>query len=213
MEYMTAVCTKKKRCLPGLGLRRVRCDTCGQGPRDSCINISTRFAPKENTLPDNTMQTLHEATLAVAKRDGGAMILSPQGAVLAEGNKPDDIAVADLNPFGRREGGDALNAQVDMRARLFRERNPAAYGLLTDPNPPALKKVPATITVDQAVRLWEKLLATGQDRFQKAEDLLKAGKTQEAIQSFEKLRTDFRGTWVDRSARKQLAALRSQGLR
>ena len=33
-----------------------------------------------------------------------------------------------------------------MRARLFRERNPAAFGILTDPNPPVLAKVPATIT-------------------------------------------------------------------
>ena len=84
--------------------------------------------------------------LAVAKRDGGAMILSPQGTVLAEGKWPDDIAMADLNPFTGREGGDALNSQVDMRARLFRERNPAAYSLLTDPNPPALRKIPPTIT-------------------------------------------------------------------
>jgi predicted amidohydrolase len=151
--------------------------------------------------------------LAVAKRDGGAMILSPQGTVLAEGNGPDDIAVADLDPFGGREGGDALNAQVDMRARLFRERNPAAYGLLTDPNPPVLKKIPATITVDEAVRLWGKLLTTGEDRFQQAEDLLKSGKPREAILAFEQLRVDFPETWVDRSARKRLAALQSQGPR
>jgi predicted amidohydrolase len=147
--------------------------------------------------------------LAVAKRDGGAMILSPQGTVLAEGKGPDDIAMADLNPFAGREGGDALNSQVDMRARLFRERNPAAYNLLTDPNPPVLKKIPATITVDEAVRLWEKLLTTGQERFQKAEDLLKAGKRSEAVQAFEQLCVEFPRTWVDRAARKQLAELQS----
>jgi predicted amidohydrolase len=148
--------------------------------------------------------------LAVAKRDGGAMILSPQGTVLAEGKWPDDIAMADLNPFIGREGGDALNSQVDMRARLFRERNPAAYGLLTDPNPPALRKIAPTITVDEAVQLWGKLLTTGQERFEQAENLLKSGKTGEAIQAFKQLRGEFPQTWIDRSARKRLEELKSQ---
>ena len=40
----------------------------------------------------------------------------------------------------------------DMRARLFRERNPAAFGILSEPNPPVLAKVPATITQREAVR-------------------------------------------------------------
>ena len=148
--------------------------------------------------------------LAVSKRDGGAMIVSPQGTVLAEGKWPNDIAMADLNPFTGREGGDALNSQVDMRARLFRERNPAAYGLLTDPNPPALRKIPPTITVDEAVQLWGKLLTTGQERFQQAEDLLESGKTGEAIQAFKQLRDEFPRTWIDRSARKHLTELQSQ---
>lgn len=148
--------------------------------------------------------------LAVAKRDEGAMILSPQGTVLAEGKHPDEIVIADLNPFGGREGGDALNSQVDMRARLFRERNPAAYGLLTDPNPPVLKKIAPTITIEEAVRLWEKVLTRGEDRFQQAENLLKAGRTGEALRAFEQLRIDFPSTWIDRSAQKRLVEIRKK---
>jgi predicted amidohydrolase len=59
----------------------------------------------------------------IAMRNG-AMIISPQGTMLAEATQPGGIAMADSDPFGGREGGDALNTQRDMRARLFRERNP-----------------------------------------------------------------------------------------
>lgn len=148
--------------------------------------------------------------LVVAKREEGAMILSPQGTVLAEGKRPDDIVIADLNPFAGREGGDAVNSQADMRARLFRERNPAAYHLLTEPNPPSLKKISPTITIESAVRLWEKILKEGEDQFQRAESLLKTGKTSEAVQAFEKLRIDFPSTWIDRAAQKKLAELPSR---
>jgi predicted amidohydrolase len=145
--------------------------------------------------------------LAVAKRDEGAMILSPQGAVLAEGTHPEEIVMADLDPFSGREGGDALNAQVDMRARLFRERNPAAYGLLTAPDPPVLQKISPTITIREAVALWEKVLTSGEERFQQAESLLKAGKTGEAVRAFERLRMDLPSTWIDRAAQKRLAEM------
>ena len=43
---------------------------------------------------------------------------------------------------GAAVGDDAMDHQRDMRARLFRERNPAAFGILTDPSPPVLEKVP-----------------------------------------------------------------------
>jgi hypothetical protein len=46
-----------------------------------------------------------------------------------------------------------MNHQADMRARLFRERWPAAFRILTDPNPPVLAKVPETITVAEAVAI------------------------------------------------------------
>src|SRR5262249_4485952 len=149
--------------------------------------------------------------IVVSQRGNGSMIVSPKGKILAEGKGPDDIAVADIDPFGGRDGGDAMNHQQDMRARLFRERSPAAYGILTDPNPPVLKKVPATINADDAVRIAEKVLTVGDARFREADDLRRAGKFEEAIPAFEKLRAEFPDSWVDRIARERLAALRDAG--
>jgi predicted amidohydrolase len=146
--------------------------------------------------------------LVVAKRGGGAMIVSPQGEVLAQGRGTGGIAVADIDPFGGREGGDALNSQSDMRARLFRERVPAAYGILTDPNPPVLKKIPATITVEDAVRIGAGTLTIGEARFGEAEALLRAGRTGEAIEAFRKLCAEYPQTWIDRQARERLSRIK-----
>ncbi|MCW5980443.1 MAG: hypothetical protein KIT09_20335 [Bryobacteraceae bacterium] len=147
--------------------------------------------------------------LVVAKRDEGAIVVSPQGAVLAEGKGADGLAVADIDPFGDRAAGDILDFQADMRARLFRERNPAAYGVLTEQNPPVLDKVPESITVEEAVRMAEKTLTTGDERFQQAEALFRAGHTRDAIRAFEQLRDEFPRTWIERAARKRLSQIRS----
>jgi len=144
--------------------------------------------------------------LVIAMRSG-AMIVSPQGAVISEAKQSGGIAMADIDPFGGREGGDALNSQRDMRARLFRERNPAAYSVLTDPNPPALKKIPATITIEEAVRIGSGLLTVGEERIAEAEALMRSGKSTEAARAFAKLREDFPATWIDREAKKRLAAI------
>ena len=148
--------------------------------------------------------------LVAAKRGSGAMVISPQGRVLAEGKGPDAIAMADINPFGGREAADALNSQTDMRARLFRERNTAAYGILTDPNPPVLKKIPPTITIEEAVRVGAGALTVGEARFAEADALMRAGKTGEAIAAFEKLSAEYPSTWIDRQARLRLSKLRGQ---
>src|SRR5438445_1540510 len=145
--------------------------------------------------------------LVVSQRGGGAMIISPQGKILAEGKGPDDIAIADIDPFGGREGGDAMNHQSDMRARLFRERSPAAFCILTTPNPPALAKVPETMTVAEAVEISSRALTVGEEQFKKADALLRQGKTNEAIVAFEKLRNEFRQTWIDRVSQERLARL------
>jgi predicted amidohydrolase len=145
--------------------------------------------------------------LVVSQRGGGAMILSPQGKILVEGHGADDIAIADLDPRAGREGGDAMNSQKDMRARLFRERSPAAFGMLVNPQPPVLAKVPETMSVKEAVRISAATLTTGDTRFREAETLLRDGKTAEAIRAFEKLRVDFPQTWVDRAAQERLAKL------
>ena len=60
------------------------------------------------------------------------MIISPKGTVIAQSKEADGFDIADIDPAGGREGGDAFNMQRDMRGRLFRERVPEAYGILTN---------------------------------------------------------------------------------
>lgn len=148
--------------------------------------------------------------LVVSWRESGSMIISPQGRILAEGNGPDDIVIADINPFGGREGGDAFNHQRDMRARLFRERNPAAYGILTDPNPPMLSKIPATISRETAARIANKAFTVGDGEFEAAAALAASGKREDAIVAFERLRSEYPGTWIDRVARERIDELRER---
>jgi predicted amidohydrolase len=146
--------------------------------------------------------------IVVAHRGQGSMIISPQGKILAEGEGPDDIAIADIAPFGGREGGDAFNHQQDLRARLFRERNPAAYGVLTDPAPPILGKMPPIISREKAARIAEKALTVGEGEFSAAADLAASGKTDEAVAAFERLRREYPDTWIDRVSANRLEALR-----
>jgi hypothetical protein len=146
--------------------------------------------------------------LVVSQRGIGSMIISPQGKILAEAQGEDSLAVADVDPFEGREGGDAMNHQRDMRARLFRERNPAAFGILTDPHPPALSKLPATITEQEAVRMAQRVLTVGEEEFKAAAALASQGKTEEAIAAFTRLRREYRDSWIDRVAAERLARLR-----
>lgn len=145
--------------------------------------------------------------LVISQRGGGSMIISPQGKILAEGKGPDDVVVAEIDPFGGREGGDAMNQQADMRARLFRERSPAAFSILTDPNPPVLTKVPATITVAEAVEISSKVLTLGEAEFKDADSLLRGGRTNEAIAAFTRLQKAYRDSWIDRVSAERLAKL------
>ncbi len=136
------------------------------------------------------------------------MIISPRGKIIARAEGPDGLAIADIDPLGGRQGGDAMNHQRDMRARLFRERNPAAFGILTDPNPPVLKKVPIDITQKEAGRIAAKVLTIGEEEFRQAEALARAGKTGKAIAAFGRLRTEYRGSWIERVATERLRTLR-----
>jgi predicted amidohydrolase len=146
--------------------------------------------------------------LVVAFRGGGSMIISPRGKIIARAEGPDGLAIADINPLGGRQGGDAMNYQRDMRARLFRERNPAAFGILTDPNPPVLNKLPINITQQDAGRIAARVLTIGEEEFRAAESLARAGKTDEAITAFTRLRTEYGGSWIDRVAAERLRTLR-----
>jgi predicted amidohydrolase len=145
--------------------------------------------------------------LVVAMRGGGSMIISPRGEIIATAPEADGLAIADIDPFGGRHGGDAFNQQTDMRGRLFRERVPQAYGMLTDPNPPVLAKVPSNITTEEAIRNMTAALTTGQERFKEAEALARAGKTEEALRLFRQLCEECRTSWIDREGRARIERL------
>lgn len=147
--------------------------------------------------------------IVVAQRERGSMIISPQGKVLAEAPHPDSLAIADIDPWGGRAGGDAMNWQADMRARLFRERNPAAFAMLSDPQPPVLSKLPATISNEEAVQMFQKVLTVGAEQFEAADALMRAGNKQEAIVAFTCLCQEYRGSWIARRAAERLAQLQA----
>jgi len=148
--------------------------------------------------------------LIVAKRGSGSMVISPKGKVVAEANGADSLAIAEIEPAGQREAGDAFNWQRDYRSRLFRERVPAAYEILTAPHPPALDKLPQTIRTEDAIRIFAGALTVGEQRFGEADALQRAGKTAEAIHAFEQLKAEYPASWIDRSASQRLAQLREQ---
>jgi hypothetical protein len=147
--------------------------------------------------------------LVVAMRGQGSMIISPRGKVIATAAGPDALAIADIDPDGGREGGDSYNTQQDMRGRLFRERVPEAYGILTEPRPPVLDKVPSNVTRDEAIRIMATVLTTGEERFNEANALARAGRKDAAIQLFEQLCAECRTSWIDRASRKRLRELRT----
>ena len=151
--------------------------------------------------------------LAVAQRGSGAMIISPQGKIVATAEGPDGLAIADINPRGQRDGGDALNWQRDMRARLFRERNPEAFRILTDTNPPVLAKVPIDLTRQEAGRIMARALTVGEDEFKQANGLIGSGKTNDAISAFGRLRKEYPATWIDRRSQERLAQLQPVALK
>jgi hypothetical protein len=147
--------------------------------------------------------------LVVAHRSGGAMIISPRGKIVAQSDVLNGLAIADIEPAGSREGGDSANFQKDMRARLFRERNPGAFGVLTNASPPALAKLPIDTTPEKGARIFARMLTDGEEEFRAAERLRRLGRKAAAIASFEKLRADYKGTWIDRVSRERLEALRA----
>jgi hypothetical protein len=147
--------------------------------------------------------------LVVAQRGSGAMIISPQGKIVVQADGPDGLAIADIDPR-ERWGGDALNSQRDMRARLFRERNPEAFHILTDPHPPVLDKVPIGLTSQEAGRIMARALTVGEEEFKQASDLVRLGETNEAIPAFERLRKGYPDTWIDRRSQERLAKLQPE---
>ena len=146
--------------------------------------------------------------LVVSQRGAGSMIISPQGKVLVEAKGQDVLVTVDIDPSGGRSGGDSMNHQEYMRSRLFRERSPAAFSILTDPNPPVLQKIPEVTTVEEAVRVSRKAHTDGESEFSAAARLQRDGKKEDAIRAYEKLIADYPRTWIDRVSRERLTDLR-----
>jgi predicted amidohydrolase len=146
--------------------------------------------------------------LVVSQRGNGSMIISPQGKILAEAKGPDEIAIFDIDPFTGREGGDAMNQQTDMRARIFRERSPEAFQIITSTNPPVLSKVPEQTTIKEATRISSEALTRGEEDFKAAAALASAGKKDAAIAAFLKLREAYRDSWIDRVSAERIAQLK-----
>lgn len=146
--------------------------------------------------------------IVVSQRGSGSMIISPQGKILVKAEGKDEIAIADIDPAGGRAGGNSVNQQEDMRARLFRERSPEAFSMITRTDPPVLKKVPEVITIEEAVRLSRGVHTEGEVKFNDAAKLARDGKKAEAIRAFEALTAEYPGSWIDRVSRERLLDLR-----
>ncbi|HAV61607.1 MAG TPA: hypothetical protein DCY13_04485 [Verrucomicrobiales bacterium] len=151
--------------------------------------------------------------LVVAQRGSGAMIISPQGRIIARAEGRDGLAMADIDLHGQREGGDSMNWQRDMRARIFRERNPEAFEVLTDTNAPILAKVPIAQTSEEAGKIMARALTVGEEEFRRADALAAAGETGKAIAAFERLQREYPGTWIDRRAQERVERLRGETTR
>jgi hypothetical protein len=144
--------------------------------------------------------------------DSGSMIISPRGEIIAEEKRAGEVAIADINPFGDRDCSDWSNYQNDMRARLFRERRPEAYGILSHPSPPVLSKLPEMTPGPAAdiARIYHHAITVGHGHYREAEEKLRNGKIEAAIAAFEALISEYPGTWFDRTARERLAELRKK---
>ena len=64
------------------------------------------------------------------------------------------------------------------------------------------------MTRDEAIRIMATVLTTGEEQFNEAEALARAGKTAEAIRLFDRLCEECRTSWIDRAARERLRKLR-----
>jgi predicted amidohydrolase len=146
--------------------------------------------------------------LIVAFRNSKSMVIGPKGQILAEADgSGDQLVMVDVDLTAGREAGDALGGTTaDFRARLFRERNPAAYSVLTQDDPPALARlsdVPLP-TTQEAGELFAEGITTGTERFYEAERMKKEGDEAGARRIYEELVARFGTLWMGRVSRERL---------
>jgi predicted amidohydrolase len=138
-----------------------------------------------------------------------SMIVSPRGEILAQCNDKQDLVIADIDPGAGREVGDSANKHRDIRARLFRERRPDAYGVLTQAEPPILAKLAKIKPKEEYARIMHGMLTVGEEQFAAAESLMKAGRTADAAREFERLRREYPDTWIDNASAQRLADMKA----
>lgn len=140
----------------------------------------------------------------------GSMIISPRGVVVAEEKRGGEIAMAEIDPLGDRAAADWSNEQKDMRARLYRERRPSAYGVLTQAAPAMLARLPPTTPgpAEVIARICSRAGTVGHGEYDAAEKLARSGRTPEAIAAFERLAVTYPGTWFERTAKTRLAEMK-----
>ena len=142
----------------------------------------------------------------------GSMILSARGEILVDEREPGAIAILDIDPFDGRQNADFANWQHDMRCRIFRERRPEAYGVLTDPHPPALDRLPmyTPLPAIEIADIFSRATTVGHVEYDHAQELVRKGEIGKAIEALEAMQVAYPGTWFDRMAREQLPALRER---
>jgi predicted amidohydrolase len=142
----------------------------------------------------------------------GSMIISPRGDILVDEREAGAIAIADIDPYDGRQNADFANWQHDMRARIFRERRPEAYGVLTDPHPPALDKLPmyTPVPAQEIAEIFHRATTVGHVQYDHAQELVHRGEIGKAIEALEAMQVEYPGTWFDRMAAQQLPALRAR---
>jgi predicted amidohydrolase len=142
----------------------------------------------------------------------GSIIISPQGEIIAQEKEPGEVAVAEVDPFGGRQGGDFANWQEDLRCRVYRERRPSAYGVLTDPHPPALDRLPdyGPAPAEEIAEIFGRAITVGHVHHREAQELLRKGQIEGAIAAFEALGAAYPKTWFDREASARLKEIRAR---
>jgi hypothetical protein len=124
------------------------------------------------------------------------MIINPRGDIIAEGGRePDAIVMA--------------GTTADFRARLFRERVPEAYQMLTEARPPILDKLKhiQVASPEDASRLMAEGLTTGADAFYEADGWLAEGRIEDAKERFVALAGHFGTLWIGRASRERLQSI------
>ena len=93
-----------------------------------------------------------------------------------------------------------------MRARLFRERRPDAFSVLTDPNPPVFANLPEMEPGPPSViaEIYRKATTVGHLEYDRALKMMNDGNLSGAIRAFKQLVNDYPNTWFERTARERI---------